>query len=301
MTRFSLPALACACALTLAAGPARADEKAAPAKDDLPSLIQSILENEVRVRDGGNLNDIPLVEVVADLSKRHNLNFVINEESFKAVGRPNIREEKPNLAMLQVSGPRLHQYLRVVLESLGATYLIRNNSIEIVPVQYAAKVTKSTLLAAVAEGTHPQLAEPLVSAILKEKPLSEAIAQIAKTHDLTVLVSPRAAEARKEPVSARLLNVPADKALELLALQADLRVVRRGNAFLITSRDQANEILEEELTKQRQQIELKRLRGAKPAGKPAGLAPRLGIPIPGDVPLGQFQPAPGGAQANSKK
>jgi hypothetical protein len=54
--------------------------------------------------------------------------------------------------------------------------------------------------------------------------------------------------------------MPAEKALELLTLQADLRVVRRGTAFLITSKDHANEIFGEELEKERQRIELQKFR-----------------------------------------
>jgi hypothetical protein len=265
MSRFSLPALACACALTLGVTPGRADElKASPEKTDQVAVILATLETEVQLKEGINVNDIPLFELLQELSKKHNVTFIIMEEYFKPVGRPTVREDRPQLATTQVRGLHLHQFLRVVLDGMGATYLVRNNSIEIVPVQYAAKVTKSTLIPAAAEGARPRLGEVLVSAVVKEKPLSEAIAKIAETYDLTVAVSPQAGEARKEPVSARLLNAPADKALELLALQADLRVVRRGAAFLVTSKEHAGEIFDEEQNKERQKIELKRLREEKP-------------------------------------
>ena len=109
-----------------------------------------------------------------------------------------------------------------------------------------------------------------MSAVFKEKPLNEAVAKIAEMYDLTVVVSPQAGDAKTGFVTARLLNVPADKALELLALQCDLRVVRRGNAFLITSKDQANELFNEKLDKERQKIEMQKLREApaKPPEKP---------------------------------
>src|SRR5262249_11837855 len=102
--------------------------------------------------------------------------------------------------------------------------------------------------------------EPLISFIVKEKPLNETVEQIAKLYDLTVVVSPQAGDARTGFVSARLLNMPAEKALELLALQADLRVVRRGAAFFITSKDHANEIFTEEVEKELKKIELMKLR-----------------------------------------
>src|SRR5437763_558178 len=81
-----------------------------------------------------------------------------------------------------------------------------------------------------------QLAEPLVSVVYKEKPLNEALADLAEEFDLNVVVAPQAGDSRMAFVTARLLNVPADKALELIAVQADLRVVRKGTAFLVTSR-----------------------------------------------------------------
>src|SRR5262249_2966233 len=103
-------------------------------------------------------------------------------------------------------------------------------------------------------------AEPLVSAIYKEKPLNEAIADLAEEFDLNVVVAPQAGDSRTAFVSARLLNVPAEKALELIALQADLRVVRKGTAFLVTSRDHANELFAEPLEKEKMKAEVERFR-----------------------------------------
>jgi type II secretory pathway component HofQ len=103
-------------------------------------------------------------------------------------------------------------------------------------------------------------AEPLVSLAVKEKPLNETVALIAERYDLTVVVSPQAGDARMGFVTVRLLNMPADKALELVALQADLRVVRKGKAYMITSRDHANDLFNERLEKERQKIEVKKLR-----------------------------------------
>jgi hypothetical protein len=272
-----MPALACACALALTAAPAPAGEqKPAPEKRDATeAILISLLHDEVQLKEGNNINEIPVFELLQELSRKHNLTLVINEESFKEVGIQNFKEDKPNLATTQLRGLHLHQFLRVVLGSMGATFLVRNNSIEIVPVEYAAKMTKSPLLPP-SESTRPQLREPLVSFIVKEKPLNETVAEIAKRYDLTVVVSPQAGDARTGFVSARVLNMPAEKALELLALQADLRVVRRGAAFLITSKDQANELFEEELNRERLKVELQKFREmpVKPVAAPMNPAPQ---------------------------
>lgn len=271
MSRLWMPVLACAFVLSaVSAGTAEAKD------DKTEQIITILLEQEVNTPKGA-INDIPLFELLSHLSKEHSLTFVINEECFKEVGQPNIKEEKPKLASTELRGLHVNQFLRVILGSMGATYLVRNNSIEIVSVQYAASLTKAALKPVDGESVYRQLAQPLVSYIVKEKPLNETVTKIAEMYDLTVVVSPQAGDARMGFVSARLLNMPAEKALELLALQADLRVVRRGAAFLITSRDHANEIFGEELEKERQRIELQKFREmpVKPTAK---------LPVPPEQP-----------------
>jgi hypothetical protein len=288
MSRLWMPALLCACVLTLTAAPAAADGAKQPPADprakkpepkelpktpaktvDLPERIIDALAHEFPEKQDFNLNDVPLFELLQDLSKKFAVPFVINEESFKAVGRPNLREEKPTVSLTTLRDLSVHQFLTTTLDSLGATYLVKGNGIEIVPVQHAAKLAKIPVDQG--EDGRARLTQPLVSAIFKEKPLNEAVAAVAEKYDLTVVVSPQAGDARTGFVSARMLNMPADKALELLALQADLRVVRRGAAFLITSKEHATELFNEKLDRERQKIELEKFRVApppKPASEP---------------------------------
>jgi hypothetical protein len=241
--------------------------------EDAAAVILTRLENEVQLNDSININEVPLFELLQNLSKKYALTFVINENAFKQHGFQNIKEEKPNIAATQLRGLALQQFLKLTLDGMGATYLIKGNAVEIVPVAHAAKVTKSGT--SQEEDGRVRLNEPLVSAIYKEKPFNEVVAKIAEAYDLTVVVSPQAGDAKTGFVTARLLNVPADKALELLALQCDLRIVRRGNAYLITSKDHANELFNEKLEKERQQIEIQKFREA-PA-KPPEKAPE---PVP---------------------
>ncbi|MBP3954232.1 hypothetical protein J8F10_02840 [Gemmata sp. G18] len=258
--------LVAVCGLALAPTPLfAADNKP---RDQVEKSLGILLDQKVDLGDK-NVSEIPIFELLSLLSKQHDLSFVISEERFKEIGRPYIKEEKPKLAATRLKGVSLYQFLTVVLDSADATFLIKQSGIEIVPVEYAARVTK----APVSDGAgNPRLDEPLVSAIVKEKPLNEAVAKIAEQYDLTVIVSPQAGDAKTGFVTARLLNVPANKALELLAVQCDLRVVRRGAAFLITSKDQANELFNEKLDKERQKIEVEKLREA-PAKSPAPPAP----------------------------
>jgi hypothetical protein len=259
---------AVAAGLTVAAAPAAAQELKTVPRPGKPKGIDHVLQAlRSPVKFEGNLSEVPLFELFQNLSKRYELTFVILEEPFRAAGEPNVREKRPTLTTTELGDVTLRRFLDLVLGSMNATYLVRKDHIAIVPLEYAARETgnagPATELAPVS------LKEPLVSAVYKEKPLAEAIADLAEEFDLNVVVGPQAADARAAVVSARLLNVPADRALELLAVQADLRVVRKGKAFLVTSKDHADALFAERQERERQKIELEKFREAPPG--PFGL------------------------------
>ena len=228
---------------------------------------------------GGNINEIPLFEMIQQLSLRHEIPFVINEECFRTIGVQDIKTKTVNLTATQLRGQTLHQFLTTILDNLGGTYLIKGKTIEIVTPEYAVRTTKAA--AHQDENGRKVLKEPLVSAVFKEKPLNEAVASIAERYDLTVAVSPQAGDARMGFITVRMLNLPADRGVELVALQADLRVVRRGAAYLITSREHADGLFQEEMEKERAKIELDKFRKMPPprpeAPPPQPLQDQLGI------------------------
>src|SRR4029078_12247853 len=99
---------------------------------------------------------------------------------------------------------------------MGATYIVKGSAIEIMPPGYAARLAKSE---GYSEGYCPRQPPPLplVSLVVKEKPLNEAGGLLAEPDDPAVVVSPQAGDAKTGFVTARILNVPAADALELLA------------------------------------------------------------------------------------
>ena len=129
----------------------------------------------------------------------------------------------------------LHRFLGVWLASLDATYLLRGDYVEIVPLGLIAN----------AGPTAGRPAAQLVSLVVKEKPFNEVVDKLAEQYDLSVVIAPQAGDARTGYVSARFKNLPPETALELLAVQNDLRVVRKGAAFLITSREHADALFSE--------------------------------------------------------
>jgi hypothetical protein len=192
------------------------------------------------------------------IQKKYGVPVIINEKAFQPGSDTNARDAR--VTPVVRSGLSLSASLRTTLNALDAVYLVRRSHIEIVPIHIAAEETKN-----IGQNIQPnRMREPLVSAIYKEKALNEALADLAEEYDLNIVVAPQSGDARTGFVSVRMLNLPADKAIELLAIQADLRVIRKGTAYLVTSRDHANELIDESLERKRQKIDLERLRNIPP-------------------------------------
>src|SRR5262249_15722869 len=249
------------------ARPAAAQEPA-PGKKADPTVELLAKLRQPSDWKGEELQFDALIDV---LDQKYGVAVLVNEASFGG--------DMPASPIKMPRGKRLSlaTVLRIALAPHQATFLVRKNHIEIVSVPYAIRETKNNPLDGEDDGATPRA--PLVSAVYKEKPLNEAVADLAEEYDLTVVGSPQAGDAKTAFVTARLLNVPADNGLELIAAQADLRVVRQGKTYLITNADHANGMFEEKLDKERKKIELERLRLTPigPLGVPGGLG-GLGTP-----------------------
>jgi hypothetical protein len=249
-TRF-LMALAAGLFLIAPAPAQNAEPK--KAKGSTEAIIETLHSNQVQLSEM-NLNEIPCSELLALLSKRHGVTFIIMDKQFEQQGTQNIVERRSPLTTVATKGIALHRFLGVWLASMDATYLVRGDYVEIVPLGLVANAGP------MAAGPAAQL----VSLVVKEKPFNEVIEKLAEQYDLSVVITPQAGDARTGYVSARLKNLPPETALELLAVQNDLRVIRKGAAFLITSREHADALFSERIEKERARIELERLRQPPP-------------------------------------
>jgi type II secretory pathway component GspD/PulD (secretin) len=222
------------------------DKKAKPAAKavaDPTAKIVSTLQTQ-RVTYEKQLNETPLMEVLQDFGKRHDLNFVIREEAFKEEGIANIRDAKLSAFVTKQEGMTVHRFLTILLQDLGAAYIIRDGYVEITTKAAAQKEVGIT--EAIEEAANNpddpnaltraqyRLNLPLLSVVAQDKPLDQVITELARAYDLNVVISPAAREQMKQiKVSERLLNVPADTMLELLASLAGFDVTRKGNTFRI--------------------------------------------------------------------
>jgi tetratricopeptide (TPR) repeat protein len=92
-------------------------------------LKNKIENDEVLIE--GNINEIPLFELLQRISKQHRVTFVIMEEFFRAEGVADIKSKTANLSATQLRGLKLGTFLDIVLLSMNATYIVRPDYIEI--------------------------------------------------------------------------------------------------------------------------------------------------------------------------
>jgi hypothetical protein len=209
--------------------------------------IVDALQN-YRISYEKDLVTTPLAEVLSDLSKRYEIAFIIDKASFEEAGEglAGLDDSKATrLGAPKLEGLTLHTFLHVYLRSLSVpnvTYLVREDYIEITSLQSALKqagldeaidesLNSEDPIAAVKAQARLKL--PLVSVVVEDRPLSEVLRTLSRVYGLNIVLYQEARDSVKARLTERLLNVPADTALELLAGQAGLSVVRKGNTFRI--------------------------------------------------------------------
>lgn len=87
---------------------------------------------------------------------------------------------------------------------------------------------------------------PLSYAVLDNVPLSEALAELGRTTGGNVIVAGYAAKEAATKVTAELNGVPLDAAVTVLADMADLKCVRVGNVYYVTTPERARVLEAEE-------------------------------------------------------
>jgi RNA polymerase sigma factor (sigma-70 family) len=87
---------------------------------------------------------------------------------------------------------------------------------------------------------------PLAYAVFEKVPLSEALAELGRTTGGNVIVAGYAAKEAETKVTAELNGVPLDAAVTVLADMADLKCVRVGNVYYVTTPERARVLEAEE-------------------------------------------------------
>jgi RNA polymerase sigma factor (sigma-70 family) len=185
-----------------------------------------------------------LQDALEYLEKTYELTFDVSESAFRAAGYTDksvLQEPIAAQPILKMRSVSLATVLRKVLSHITtpvgqeATYLIRPDQILITTQEKARK-----------EAFRDQIRDvPLISLIWDKQPLGEAIVKLATSEGLNLVIDPRVDEQAKTPVSATLLNVPADTAIRVLADMADLQPAFLDNVIYLTSKENAKRLEQE--------------------------------------------------------
>lgn len=208
-----------------AVDPAKADV------DPFPAVVKKLHSSKVQVRE--SLRGQSVRTVVELLTKQSGIRIVVRDDLFRVEDNSDGEIMERTFRMdANVDGMTLGDTLRLVLGDVRATYLVRRASIEVVPWSAAAAQFDDK-----PEGSNPTAVMPLVCCVADEQPLDEVVNDLARNYDQSVIFSTAAKEAMKAriAVSARMMNVPFHKAVEVLAVQADFRVVKKDNVYLVTT------------------------------------------------------------------
>lgn len=220
------------------------DTKPGPA--DTADKIIAVLQR-TKVEYEKDPQTTPFRELIEDFSKRYRVIFIVNKSAIGEFAAQLDTAKSEKFAATGTDGLSLISFLNAYLRGLsveGLTYLVRTDHIEITT--YAAASKEAGLLEAVEEArtaddrgelvrAKSRLSLPLVSIAGQPLPLSDILRDLSGAYGLNIVVDPTVRDAMKTQISQRLLNVPADTALELLASQAGLAAVRKGNTFRIVS------------------------------------------------------------------
>ena len=223
------------------AQPGEGRDVAIPSAEKIVSILQV-----QRISYEKDLQTTPFKEVLEDLAKRYNVIFVVNKTAIGDMSAVLDTVKAEKLSSTKLEGMRFVTFLDVYFRAIPVpdiTYLVRADHIEITT-RDAAQQEAGLMEAmdeAKASGEQAEIVRakarlnlPLVCVSAKEKPLSTILDELSAVYGLNIVVEPTAREPLKGPLTERLLNVPADTAIELLAGQAGLSVVRKGNTFRIS-------------------------------------------------------------------
>lgn len=233
--------------------PAKLDSKVDQTGDDpFAILVKKLGAGKVNFPE--SLRDTPLRTVKVQLEKQFEIRIIVREDLFKLEGEADgeILDRKLKIDS-KIDGLPLGVALRLILADLNAVYLVQTDYIEITTrtgaVQHydhpnTAKLAKGKLGAEPYNEFLRELVRdvPLVCAVVKDESLSTAAFALAEQYGFTVIVSKQAGEDANKKVSARIRNVPFETALEVLASEAGLTLVRRDQAYILTNSEHAAEL-----------------------------------------------------------
>ncbi len=169
----------------------------------------------------------PLRDALQFIGQRHGVEIVVDAKAFKDdLGADNVEDAPVRLA--RTIGVPLSTVLQLLLDQVDGTYLVRPTYVFVTTHKRAwpAQWDDSSRLVA-----------PTVSLDFDNKPLHEALREIANTTGINVVLDARVpADVRSVAVTASLTNVPVDTAVRLLADMNGLQATSVDNVLYVTQK-----------------------------------------------------------------
>jgi len=171
--------------------------------------------------------------------------------------------ERKQIKIPRLVGVTLATVLRLICDQIDAAYVVRPDYIEIVPIQTLRQELNYP------NGLADELRSPAFG-FYDKVPLHKALKDLGERYNRNAVLSPSVEKELETTISARLVNVPFDTAVETLADMADLKLVRKANVFFVTTKEQAatlNTEYEKRMKTQREQAEKMNVHDEKLIGK----------------------------------
>jgi hypothetical protein len=177
-----------------------------------------------------------LDDVLSYMTRIWGVRFEVNEQAFKdemiddILAKP-IGREVPKLAKVSAESV-LRRVLARIPAASGTTFVVRDGAVEITTRRYASP---SLWGAGSGEGATP----PEVSIEFNQRPLREALQEIADATGVNILLDTGAGDKGAEPVTATMHGVGVDTVIQLLASMADLTSMPVENVLYVTTKQRA--------------------------------------------------------------
>lgn len=227
-----------------------------------PSNTAAVLADQLRsfVQFGGfDDPETKIDDVFRYLERAYDVPFVINEKAFQNAQVEDVLNTRLGKELPKANNISLQVLLRKLLDRIpaegGATWVVRNGYVEITTV--AAQ--RAEFFPNRPNGPFP----PLVNAEFEKRPLDAALKKLATDTDTNIVIDSRVGDKAKTPVTERLLNMPLDTAVLLLADMADLKSVRLDADYYVTTKENAEALRKEQEKRRAAPVE-----EAKPESKP---------------------------------
>jgi hypothetical protein len=226
----------------------------------------------------------------------HGVPYIVNELAF---GKTGVDKPGDILKTTQVDPFEINNVSRATIlkrlltrvpstaEKGVATYVIRRDSIEITTWEaYQSEFFPHEDI----ENWQSPL--PLVCAEFSETPLADALKEIARTGDSNILLDGRIATEAKTKITADLVAVPVETAVRLLADMAGVKLVRLGNVYYVTSKENAR-VLQDEEDKARLEKQKRDMKAGEDSSPPKFNSALEQFTWPGSGFGGEPKPKPG--------